>query len=149
MTKIKPHLLSPEERDFLSNGCQSQKAPKWVQKLTPQFVFRRSCDIHDCYYYIGNTKADKKNCDDFFYNEMRAEIKKKAWFRKPLLHLAAFIYYRLVVKYGNSSFHFAETPRTYENLQHGMLFVCRIEKLEELRKAYMERMSKLRQYPAN
>ena len=75
-----------------SDGCTlpfGMKQPKWVD----------CCDDHDICYCIGGTEADRKNCDDDFYDCVLFRTGNKN---------AAKLVYDAVRKHGERYFHYVD-----------------------------------------
>lgn len=110
--------LNEEQINFLSNGCGPQG--KWYSEYIPQFCFKSACDQHDVNYWIGFTEDHRLKADKQFYAHMKRNIAKKAWYRKPILHTAAFAYYRCVRRGGKGSFHYGAKERGWKDLIDAM-----------------------------
>lgn len=78
---------------FRTNGCGSQEAGI---DLVPDFDFAESCNQHDICYARGGNAADRKTCDEEFYDSIKSNSK--------LGKFGATIYYWAVRLGGTSSF---------------------------------------------
>ena len=109
--------LTPEQKAFICNGC----GPKGGFIPVPDFCFTASCNHHDFNYWLGYRKKDRKKADKQFYQAMRADIQayNKFWTRRRY-SMWAWIYYRAVRLFGGAYFHFADKPRTWEDLEKAM-----------------------------
>ena len=113
----KYELLTPKQKAVILNGCGKKGA--WFKP--PDWFMLAECNHHDYGYYKGCTEADRKRCDDTFYNEMKRDVSRAAWYLKPARYAAAYIYYKAVRLFGKSAFYYADKPRTLEDLQQEVL----------------------------
>jgi len=78
----------------------------------PDFCFGKPCLQHDFHYWRGANEDDRLQADNAFLRFMRRTIKTKAWWRRPALHMTAWLYYKGVRAGGDDSFHFAKHMKT-------------------------------------
>lgn len=116
MTPLKYENLSDEEIDFIADGCGSKSGLIDV----PDFVYRDSCQKHDVMYWRGGTEKDRKKADEEFYRDMMDDASDASWFLRAFYKSLAWVYYQSVRLFSKSFFHYADKPRTYEDLVRAM-----------------------------
>ena len=97
--------LNGYDKLLIVNGCKPEWMPKWVQV---DLIFGCSCNQHDVDYFAGGLEADRLEADKKFLESMKNRIKqsKLCCFKKWLLKRAANSYYKLVRKFGDSTFEY-------------------------------------------
>ena len=100
MTDIIYENLTPEELDFISDGCGP--SPDELEGLVPELVFHNACREHDVGYYIGGTQADRAAVDWRFYQKMLEAASMTSWWKRWFYRTAAWIYYRFVKQFGGT-----------------------------------------------
>jgi len=95
--------LNGYDQLLICNGCKPEWFPDWVNA---DLIFGCACGQHDVDYFAGGLESDRKEADEKFYKKMQLLIKesKLGWFKKWLLRRAAKAYYKLVKKFGDSTF---------------------------------------------
>ena len=99
--------LTTAQKQFVGNGCgpagwKSNILGWLVNKLS--LVFTDSCNQHDWHYMRGWNENDRLLADQAFYRHLRREISTRGWWRKPLLHSVAALFYVLVRREGGEHF---------------------------------------------
>lgn len=79
------------------------------------WFFRASCFEHDWNYAVGGTEADRRWADWGFYQAMKKDTIRLAWYKKPYARLKAWLCYTAVRLGGKRCFHYGE-PRSYESI---------------------------------
>ena len=92
----------------ISGSCGSEKA--WFDFVPDNFIgveIVEPCRIHDYDYTVGGTKKDKLKADRRFRKNLRVCVLNDTnlIFRDTNLALCE-VYYKMVRKYGSSSFNF-------------------------------------------
>jgi len=139
------HNCLKKKEQIYNNGCSpkwlTDNLPWYLKKIQSQILFSPSCAIHDFRYYVGNTEEERKFADKEFYENMKKQVKKKKWYKRPFLNLGAFLFYKLVEKYGNTAFNYGE-KKTYYNLQFKMYKMGYSKKeLNELKTEYLKKLN--------
>jgi hypothetical protein len=116
MTDIRFRDLTPEQKDFICNGCGGKGG--WIQP--PNFFFKADCNHHDFNYWLGCTEADRKTADKQFHAAMREDVKSQPWYKRPLFYVIAWTYYRAVRFSGKKFFYYGPSMRTKEDLLEQM-----------------------------
>jgi len=88
------------------NGCGSKSF------RVPNFFFEADCNHHDYGYWIGCTEADRKICDDKFYEAMKRDVARLPWYKK-FHYITAYIFYLAVRLNGSRYFWYGDEKRVY------------------------------------
>lgn len=78
------------------NGCGP--APKWINRLVPELMYRGACDEHDWYYRQGGRLRDKLRADLLFL--WRLLCAPPRWWQRVYLWPVAMLYTAAVLYYG-------------------------------------------------
>ena len=134
-SEIKYENLNKEQRKFICNGCGG----KGMLIPVPNFIFKARCNVHDVKHYIGHTEEHRVEQNDDFYMYMKEDIadivfyeEDMNWWKKSLsmarvsirkshYHIWAFTYYQAVKIGSERFFHYADGPRTMEDLKLEMM----------------------------
>ena len=105
--------LTATQRMAICNGCGAKGGPF----DPPDFLFSASCDRHDYSYWIGHTEPDRIRADYGFYLAMVRDANAAGWYGRWFFRIMAWVYYRAVRRWGAPYFHYADRPRTAEDLR--------------------------------
>ncbi len=86
----------------LGPGC----GPNSWRRHVPTWHFKELCIVHDYAYAHGGTEKDREDADYVFYDGMRRQTAKEAWWRRPWMYYEAWVFYVWVRKYGSRYFHY-------------------------------------------
>ena len=105
MSTIKAEDLNGYDRLLIVNGCKPEWMPKWINA---DLIFKPACTQHDIDYFAGGCEQDKKEADRIFLNSMIALVTAQNfnWFKRWWYTRAAHTYYKLVSKWGDSTFEY-------------------------------------------
>jgi len=104
--------LNKYDIEVLDNGC----GPSWLLDYLPDFlvsaledykdqIFEECCEDHDVDFFFGGTRREFNIANKKFYKCMKNVIKKKgSWYSRWWFYYKAYQYYKLVAKFGWSSF---------------------------------------------
>ena len=106
--------LNEEQRSFISNGC----GPKGSFKV-PDLLFKDACDVHDFYYWRGNTEEWRLKGDKVMLFIMRHNANKAVWWKRPFYHTMALVYFWQVRHKGWAFFNY-EKEKTMDDLHREM-----------------------------
>ena len=95
--------LTPEEKRNICNGCGGKGS---FIKPPHKAFFEASCNHHDYGYYKGGTEADRKRCDDKFYEAMKRDCSTLPWYQYIRYRPWCWIYYLAVRQFGKKYFNY-------------------------------------------
>jgi hypothetical protein len=114
--KLRWATMSQQERSFLSNGCGPDVLGKFGNKYLPDWIQFESCNRHDVNYAIGCTEADRVKADKQFLVQMLKEAWAGSWLSMIPRIAQAFLYWRLVSRFGSKFFYYADKELTRSQL---------------------------------
>lgn len=125
MNKLQPYLddwemLTLEEKAYVANGC----GPKFgiFGGVVPDFgsTYTPACNIHDWIYWSGGPVDVRLDADVKFRKDLEEINLKMSWWRRWLLSWVPRVYYLIVRRFGDLSWHKSSSRRTREDLQREM-----------------------------
>jgi len=100
-------LEKQQLRDLgILNGC----GPASWKGKAPDFFFEACCFEHDYNYEIGGTEADRRKYDYGFYQAMRRDVSRLAWYNRIWGNCVAWVFYRFVKWKGGSFYTYRDQP---------------------------------------
>lgn len=88
-------------KKYLMNGCGPGGI---IAFMIPEFNFTESCNHHDFNYFLRGTEEDRTEADRQFLEAMFKVIDTFVWWRRPLNHALALLYYQNVHTLGKKFF---------------------------------------------
>jgi hypothetical protein len=107
--------LTPEEKDFLTDGCGNHFLD------VPDFLWTESCRRHDFEYWSGHTKKDRSNADwDWFLNMLRDvdRADPATLNHSPLVYKGVALLYLVAVRlFSGKYFEYGDRYKTRADLE--------------------------------
>ena len=119
--KLRFGTLTAQEKDFLMNGCGSEKLAKFGKRFLPDWIQFNSCNHHDVNYAIGCDEKARKRADNQFRNQMLAEVWQLPWKWRIPRAIQAMFYWRMVARFGKNCFYYADHELTRSELHEQMI----------------------------
>ena len=83
-----------------ANGCGPSWMPGWLKKILFNWFFEASCNKHDIGYTKGGGEIRRFECDWKFGQAMKRDIRRLAWYLKPVALFVGLAFYFMVRTFG-------------------------------------------------
>ena len=90
----------------VGNGCGPAWMPKVIKKVLFNWFFEASCNKHDHGYEQGGNEVRRFECDWKFWLAMRRDVKRVAWYLRPVATLGSVSFYLMVRAFGWLQFNY-------------------------------------------
>ncbi|MAD43583.1 MAG: hypothetical protein CMH98_01140 [Oceanospirillaceae bacterium] len=89
-----------------TNGCGPSWMPRWLKTALFDWFFEASCNRHDQGYEKGGDEIRRFECDWKFWRAMKRDIKRLAWYLRPVAVFVGLAFYLMVRAFGWLQFNY-------------------------------------------